>query len=339
MMLFGEVRGTVGVGFPHFDLYQDHPLGELERAGEMEGDVFGGRVERPIGERRAFVEVVIVPGGDDLVDEAFELVEVHDDADGVEVAGGDGDADAPVVAVDGFEGVVVEAQGVGGAEGAGGGDLEGHGGTVKGEGRRAKGKREGGGFCGDMMYLVRRLGGIIFATMTVLCLLVFVATAVLWVRSYRVQDRISHWARLGRQPTVPGEEEYAADLYRLISGGASRGLFDVFWVRTAKRAGDPEDGLVIGWSLERYPPIRPTTLDSPAGRLGFAFYWEPPMKSVVVPAWAVVAPSGLFGAWGLRRWLRGRRRRRRVRLGLCVNCGYDLRETPKRCPECGTAKG
>ena len=59
--------------------------------------------------------------------------------------------------------------------------------------------------------------------------------------------------------------------------------------------------------------------------------------SVVVPWWSFVAIGLILPPFALRRFRRARRWRRRVREGLCAQCGYDLRATPGRCPECGTA--
>ena len=83
-----------------------------------------------------------------------------------------------------------------------------------------------------------------------------------------------------------------------------------------------------------------------AGRLGTAssrfasveFYWDarrpvPTFRVLVVP---LAYPLALTALPPLA-WLATRRRRaRRAARGLCRQCGYDLRATPDRCPECGT---
>ncbi len=57
-------------------------------------------------------------------------------------------------------------------------------------------------------------------------------------------------------------------------------------------------------------------------------------KIVIIPVWM---PILLFGSIITYCCLPFHRRRKRKKLGLCVNCGYDLRASKERCPECGTA--
>ena len=54
---------------------------------------------------------------------------------------------------------------------------------------------------------------------------------------------------------------------------------------------------------------------------------------VFIPLWM---PSGLFVVFLAMRFVPFARWRRRRKLGLCLKCGYDLRASEVRCPECGT---
>jgi 4-amino-4-deoxy-L-arabinose transferase-like glycosyltransferase len=88
-------------------------------------------------------------------------------------------------------------------------------------------------------------------------------------------------------------------------------------------AGDPEDQRL---GVERFGIA--------AGRPGSGFGLAYVRQMVVTPMWFLaILTTALPLAWVFR-W---RRRRARHERGHCPACGYDLRATPDRCPECGTA--
>ncbi len=77
------------------------------------------------------------------------------------------------------------------------------------------------------------------------------------------------------------------------------------------------------------------------GFKGLETRWRPSLSfkpfRFILPLWMV---TGSFAAMACYLYfLPLQRRRKRKKLGLCLKCGYDLRGSKDRCPECGEAIG
>jgi hypothetical protein len=75
---------------------------------------------------------------------------------------------------------------------------------------------------------------------------------------------------------------------------------------------------------------------------GFAWSQRSSSRDLIVtgvaPFWGVTLAAGAQPlGWSALRLVALLRRRRSGSTGLCPSCGYDLRATPDRCPECGTS--
>jgi hypothetical protein len=149
-------------------------------------------------------------------------------------------------------------------------------------------------------------------------LLVCLVTVFLWVRSYS--------ARIDLGLQVGG---FAFEF------DCSRGEFAI--ARETRRPGQAD-----GWRLNFREPI--DLLESlRSGKLGvfrfdvldFAGYsfrrkmWNG--QIFLWPCGAVFLASAVVPAVWITRW------RPPPKAGMCRRCGYDLRATPERCPECGTS--
>jgi hypothetical protein len=151
----------------------------------------------------------------------------------------------------------------------------------------------------------------IVSVTAVVSLVLCVATAGLWVRSHWVSDTLG--------------------LFSLSSISTDRGEIVVGVAEP-----DSNFSMDTGYHRDQLPdPDEPWNPRRVAERTWTVFFAHgerfPGLHLVVIRFWAVFVAAAsplLFMALG------GVRRRRRVARGLCSACGYDLRATPDRCPEC-----
>jgi hypothetical protein len=141
-------------------------------------------------------------------------------------------------------------------------------------------------------------------------LLLLVAASAMWIRSHWRYDAGGFWPDLAKRR-----------VYGVISNAGT------CCVASLDEGGNGQTRFAYKSSAatrEKFP-----------SRAGFVYQRTTGGLIVGAPYWALVLLAGLTSAASGRSVLK--RRRQRLVEGRCPTCGYDLRATPDRCPECGTA--
>jgi hypothetical protein len=161
---------------------------------------------------------------------------------------------------------------------------------------------------------MKRLLDWLFNGLALLSLLLCIAMVVLWVRS------VDHWddKSIGPNATIVSQNHnltlYVTETVNPphpLSPGedwASREFFGFGWWKWAASAADASGRKILyGYTTG---------------------YW--------VKDWLIVVITGFLPASAFILWFNTRRQTNRGKKNICRVCGYDLRATPYRCPECGT---
>ena len=190
--------------------------------------------------------------------------------------------------------------------------------------------------------MLRRLFTFLSAVSLALC----IGTCVLWARSYWVEERV---ARRSFDP--PGPHPHELDVpprMTDVTGRVARGEVRVtvesrLWTNEVLTTRDERWGGGGAGARARRPAGGGIgTADGTWwDRRGFRGAWRGPRGpdprrsaeyEVGCPLWV---PAALSAAAPAGRVCRRARSRRPSSHRLCPACGYDLRATPGRCPECG----
>jgi hypothetical protein len=183
----------------------------------------------------------------------------------------------------------------------------------------------------------------LISIVSVLSLAICAGACATWVRSYRVTSHIIVYEFDGSASAPPRQcalwamrgDIVVSDARPFLDGGLPQEWRNAtfIWgdqgndpraltvIRTLCKDNSQTHLLGIEWGDGRF--IYEYT--TPSGAISFSIF--------AVPIWMVCMGSALLPAFRMLRMIAMARRRRR---GGCRVCGYDLRATPGRCPECGT---
>jgi len=171
---------------------------------------------------------------------------------------------------------------------------------------------------------VKRLLRFLGSCLTILSVLLFVATIVLWFRSRTNLDEFFI---------------YRPRSFHYIWSVEGRIYLNRFTARVQYWGGESSMGFGGGeLSRLKYGHM---PFSHQLGPFAYASVTAPPRAfgasgfTVMLPHWALLLLFSVPPVLWAHRFRKQRSTRFGADQGLCLRCGYDIRATPERCPECG----